>query len=438
MQRESDLGSLDWRMRVRKEFCRGLDENSGNVKKLSPDGVSFGNSLTAPATIMDFGFNQEQELLRDSARTFLATECPMTLVRQLMEEEQGYAPELWQKMASLGWTGMLIPEEDGGLGLSFVEMALLLEEMGRVTLPGPFFSTAVCAASLLSEPDTGPAARSLLPGIASGETRATIAWMESSGQLDPEAIQASWRPVADGIELEGVKVFVPDAIGADWILVAARAAETEGPDGIDLFLVPAGADGLSLTPLQTLDQTRKQAEVRLAGVRVGASDRIGPAGSGWPRLERMAERARAALAAESCGGAARVLEMSVDYAKVREQFGKPIGSFQAIQHKCADMMVKVESGRSAAWYAAWAIASGAPEAHLASAMAKAYCSDAFREVAGEGIQIHGGIGFTWEHDMHIYFKRAKSSEVAFGDGVWNRERVARVILPEAGSGDFDE
>lgn len=360
----------------------------------------------------------------------------MTLVRRLMNEEEGHAPDLWRQMAGLGWLGMTIPEEDGGLGLGFVEMALLLEEMGRVVFPGPFFSTCVCAASLLSGQGTGAAARSLLPGIAAGEVRATIAWLESSGQLGPEAIQAQWRPVAGGIELQGTKVFVPDAIGADWIIVAARAPESAGESGIDLFLVPRGAAGLTLTALKTLDQTRKQAEVRLEGVRVPLSDRVGAEGSGWGQLERLADQARAGLAAESCGGASRILEMSVDYAKVREQFGKPIGSFQAIQHKCADMMVKVESGRSAAWYAAWAIASGSSEAHLASAMAKAYCSDAFREVAGEGIQIHGGIGFTWEHDMHIYFKRAKSSEVAFGDSVWNREAIAQEILPENGRGEF--
>ena len=387
---------------------------------------------------MDFGFNQEQELLRDSARTFLEAECPMSLVRSMMEDEEGHDSELWQKMASLGWTGMIIPEEDGGLGLSFVEMALLLEEMGRVVLPGPFFSTAVCAASLLSEPDTGALARSLLPGIACGETRATVAWLESSGELGADAIEACWQSVDGAIELQGTKVFVSDAIGADWLIVAARAAGEPRPEGIDLFLVPAAAEGLHLTSLNTLDQTRKQAEVRLDRVRVSTDNRLGSSGSGWPRLERLAERARTALAAESCGGAARVLEMSVEYAKVREQFGKPIGSFQAIQHKCADMMVKVESSRSAAWYAAWAIASGAQDARLASAMAKAYCSDAFREVAGEGIQIHGGIGFTWEHDMHIYFKRAKSSEVAFGDGVRNREVVAQDILPRREAENFDE
>ncbi len=387
---------------------------------------------------MDFGFNEDQELLRDSARAFLEKECPMTLVRRLMAEEEGHDPALWRQMAALGWLGMMIPEEDGGIGLSFVEMALLLEEMGRVVLPGPFFSTAVCSASLLSAQATGPAARALLPGIAAGEIRATIAWLESSGQLAPEAIEAEWSPVSGGVELRGTKVFVPDAIGADWLIVAAREAGSEGPSGIDLFLVPGKADGVTMTGLKTLDQTRKQAEVCLDAVRVPLADRVGAKGSGWRQLERLADAARAGLAAESCGGAARILEMSVDYAKVREQFGKPIGSFQAIQHKCADMMVKVESGRSAAWYAAWAIASGSPEAHLASAMAKAYCSDAFREVAGEGIQIHGGIGFTWEHDMHIYFKRAKSSEVAFGDSVWNRETIAQEILPDGEAEIFDE
>jgi alkylation response protein AidB-like acyl-CoA dehydrogenase len=384
---------------------------------------------------MDFGFSEDQELLRQSARDFLEGEYGMAVVRRLMEEDEAHSPEIWARLAELGWLGLILPESVGGVGLDFVDLAIVLEEMGRVVMPGPFFSTAVCAASVLLDAPESEAAAIALPRIAAGKCRATVAWLEASGRLEADAIETTWRRAPEGIVLEGVKVFVPDALGADLFLLAARAVGSRGEAGIDLFVVPAETDGLRIVPLRTLDQTRKQAEVCFEHVVVDAAARLGGEGSGWPRLQRLADRARVALSAESCGGAARVLEMSVEYAKVREQFGKPIGSFQAIQHKCADMMVKVESGRSAVWYAAWAVANDASDAPLAAAMAKAYCSDACREVAAEGIQIHGGIGFTWEHDMHIYFKRAKSSEVAFGDSVWNRERVAQTILPSLGRGD---
>lgn len=379
---------------------------------------------------MDFGLNQDQELLRQSARDFLARECDMGLVRRLMEEEEGHDPGLWTQFAELGWLGLLLPSDLGGIGTDFVDLAVLLEEMGRVVLPGPYLSTAVLAATLLLDERADPRAREALEAMATGRFRACVAWLEADGRWEAESIRAQWqsRP-GDTLELNGTKVFVPDALGADEILVAVRAPGSSGVQGVDLVRVPRDADGLRIQPLRTMDQTRKQAEVQLDGVRVPASARLGAEGSGWDRLQRMADAGRVALAAESCGGAARVLDMSVEYAKVREQFGRPIGSFQAIQHKCADMMVKVESGRSAAWYAAWALANEAEDAPLAAATAKAWCSDAYREVAGDGIQVHGGIGFTWEHDMHIYFKRAKSSEVAFGDAVANRERVAQTILP---------
>jgi alkylation response protein AidB-like acyl-CoA dehydrogenase len=219
---------------------------------------------------------------------------------------------------------------------------------------------------------------------------------------------------------------VPDANVADLFVVAARTGGS-GTDGITLFLVDAKTPGITVTMLKTMDQTRKLGEIAFSGVKVGADAVLGTVGGGWSLLERVVDRGKVGLAAEMCGGAQRVLEMSVDYAKVREQFGKPIGSFQAIQHKCANMLVEVESSKSITYYAAWAVANDVPEAPLAAAMAKAYTSDAYRHTAGEGIQIHGGIGFTWEHDMHIYFKRAKSSEVTFGDATWNREIVATKI-----------
>jgi len=376
---------------------------------------------------MDFGFSEEQEMLRKSARDFLAKESPMTYVRQMMEDERGFRDEQWQQMAGLGWMGLILPEEHGGAGLDFVDLIVVLEEMGRVVLPGPFFSTVVLGGVALLEGGSAVQKKELLPKLAAGKLRVTLAQLEPSARWDAEGIALEARPAGGGYKLSGTKLFVPDAHTADLLIVAGRAPGSTGADGVSLFLVDAKAPGVSTTLLKTMDQTRKLCEVALRDVSVPAERVLGPAGQGWKLLERVTDRGKVGLCAEMCGGAQKVLEMSVDYAKVREQFGRPIGSFQAIQHKCANMLVEVESSKSATYYAAWAVANDVPEGPLAAAMAKAYCSDAYRHTAGEGIQIHGGIGFTWEHDMHIYFKRAKSSEVTLGDATWNREIVAQLI-----------
>jgi len=376
---------------------------------------------------MDFGFSEEQEMLRTMARDFLAKECPTTWVREMMNDERGMTPAVWSKMAELGWMGLILPEEHGGSGLGFVDLIVILEEMGRAVLPGPFFSTIVVGAVAVLEGGTPAQQAELLPRVAAGELRMSLAHLEASARLDPAGITATAAADGDGLRIDGTKLFVPDAVGCDLFVLAARTPGSEGEDGVVLVLVDASTPGVTVTPLQTMDQTRKLAEVRFAGARVPADRILGGERGGWPLLERIMDRGKVGLSAEMCGGAARVLEMSVDYAKVREQFGRPIGSFQAIQHKCANMLVEVESSKSITYYAAWAVANDVPESPLAAAMAKAYCSDAYRHTAGEGIQIHGGIGFTWEHDMHLYFKRAKSSEVTFGDAIWNREVVARLI-----------
>jgi alkylation response protein AidB-like acyl-CoA dehydrogenase len=379
---------------------------------------------------VDFGFSAEQEQIRESARSFLATECPMTLVRQLMADERGHSPDLWRRMADLGWMGLVFPEAYGGAGLTWVDLVVVLEEMGRVVMPGPFFSTVVLGGTTILEGGSEEQKRAILPAIARGECVATLALLEPSARWDAAGVQCVARRQGAGYRLDGTKLFVNDAQVADTIVCAARLADvrrTEESAGITLFVFPAATAGVTITPLATMDQTRKLAEVALEGVELDAGAVVGAPGEGWPILERVMDRGKVALCAEMCGGAQRVLDMSVEYAKVREQFGRPIGSFQAIQHKCANMLVEVESAKSATYYAAWAVANDVPEARLAAAMAKAYCSDAYRHTAGEGIQVHGGIGFTWEHDMHLYFKRAKSSEVTFGDATWNRELVAQLI-----------
>ena len=375
---------------------------------------------------MDFGFSEEQEMLRSSARDFLAKESPMTYVRRMMEDDRGFGDDQWNKMAELGWMGLILPEQYGGSGLDFVDMVVVLEEMGRVVLPGPFFST-VLGGVAINEGGSAAQKKELLPKLAAGQLRVSLAQLEPNARWDAEGIQLEARKGGGGWRLGGTKLFVPDAHTADVLVVAGREPGSKGTEGVSLFLVDAKAPGVTTTLLKTMDQTRKLCEVVLKDVTVPAERVLGAPGQGWKLLDRVVDRGKVGLCAEMCGGAQKVLEMSVEYAKVREQFGRPIGSFQAIQHKCANMLVEVESSKSATYYAAWAVANDVAEAPLAAAMATAYCSDAYRHTAGEGIQIHGGIGFTWEHDMHIYFKRAKSSEVTFGDATWNREIVAQRI-----------
>jgi len=383
---------------------------------------------------MDFGFSEEQEMLRQSTHQFLETECGMTYVRKMMEDDTGYSQEQWKKMADLGWLGLVFPEQYGGSGLGMVDLVVVLEEMGRVVMPGPFFATVILGGLALDLGGSEAQKQRYLPDLCAGNLKTTLAQVEESGRWDAEGIKLRAKKGRAGYALSGTKLFVHDAHNADLLVVPARTGR-KSADGITLFLVDAKQQGVKTTLLKTMDQTRKLCEVTFDNVKVGADAILGAVGQGWPLLDLIVDRAKVALCAEICGGAQRVLEMSVEYAKMREQFGRPIGSFQAIQHKCANMMVQTESAKSATYYAAWAVANDAPDAHLAACMAKAYCSEAYRSVTAEGIQIHGGIGFTWEHDIHLYFKRAKGSEVTFGDATWNRELVAQEVLdkPEAGA-----
>ena len=372
---------------------------------------------------MDFGFSEEQELLRKSAADFLAKECPMSYVRQMMEDDRGYSDELWNKMAELGWTGLIYPEEYGGAGLSIVDLVVVLEEMGKASVPGPFFSSTCLGGLVILEAGNDAQKQKYLPDIAAGKTKATLAFLEENARWDEKGVNIKARKGKKNYSLSGVKLFVPDAHTADVIVCAVRTA-----DGLSLFVVDRQQAGVNTRLLKTMDQTRKLCEVTFDKVQITPDAVLGTAGQASEPLRRIIDRSKVALCAEMCGGAQKVLDMTVEYAKIREQFGRPIGSFQAIQHKCANMLVQVESAKSATYYAAWAVSNNIPEAPLAAAMAKAYCSDAFRQVTAEGIQVHGGIGFTWEHDMHIYFKRAKGSEVTFGDATWNRELVAQYTL----------
>jgi len=374
---------------------------------------------------MDFAFSEEQEMLRRSARDFLAKECSSKVVRKLMESSDAYDEGLWKKVAGLGWTALGIPEEYGGVG-TFLDLVVVLEEAGRALMPGPFFSTMGLAVPAIIESGTEAQKKEALGAIAHGSARATLAFTEPSGRWDAGSVMLTAKPSGGGWQLDGVKRFVPDAEAADYIVVAART-RGEGEDGISLFLVKGRPKGMTITPLKTLDQTRRWNEVRFDGIKLDAGSLMGAPDKAWPHLKRALEWATAALCAEMVGGTQKVLETSTEYAKTRHQFGKAIGIYQAVSHKLADMLVLSESGRSATYYAAWAVDADAPDRSLAASMAKAYVSDAYRKVAGDGIQVHGGIGFTWEHDMHLYFKRAKSSEVTLGDATYHRELVAQSL-----------
>ncbi len=377
---------------------------------------------------MNFGFNDEQELLRSTARKFFDNECPSTTVRTLMEAPEGMTPELWKKLAEQGWLGLIAPEEHGGMALGIVDLVVLLEEMGRAVVPGPFFSTVLLGGLAILEAGSDAQKKAWLPKICSGEARATLAWMEPSAELGAAGVTLQAAAKGSGFTLNGTKLFVHDAHTADVIVVAARTSSGQNPeDGISLFLVPKGTPGLAVTLLPTMDQTRKLCEVTLTNVSVGSEAIMGAPLAGWKPLARVIDRATVGLCAEMCGGAQKVLDMTVEYAKIRQAFGRPIGSYQGVKHKAADMLVDVENSKSITYYAAWAMDEDVPEGPLAVSMAKAYVSDAYRRVSGAGIQLHGGIGFTWEHDLHLYFKRAKGSEFTFGDATWHRERVAQLV-----------
>ncbi|MGH9214095.1 MAG: acyl-CoA dehydrogenase family protein [Acidimicrobiales bacterium] len=367
---------------------------------------------------MNFAFSEEQEELRRIVRQFLDAKSPESEVRRLMETTEGYDPAVWQQMAQeLGLQSLIIPEDFGGQGFTYIELIVVLEEMGRSLLCAPYFSTVALATNVLLHAGDDAAKKDLLPGIAAGETIATLAFTEESGRWDEAGITMPATKAGNGWTLSGTKMFVVDGHTADLILVAART-----DTGVSLFRVNADAAGLTRTALATMDQTRKQAKVEFEHT---PATLIGTEGEGWTVLERVLDLAAVALAAEQVGGGQCCLDMSVAYAKERVQFGRPIGSFQAIKHKCADMLLEVESAKSAAYYAAWCAAELNDELGEVACLAKAYCSEAYFHAAAENIQIHGGIGFTWEHPAHLYFKRAKSSELLFGDPSYHRELLAQ-------------
>ncbi len=371
---------------------------------------------------MEFDLSDTQRMMQQSARTFLAGECPTARVRKLMAGDTAYDTELWSGMAEQGWPAIIIGEAQGGLGLGLVELAAVAEEMGRACLPGPFLATVWAAATLQALPSS-PAINSYLTKIASGELLATVALLEESLDWSGDATALPATRRSGEIRLNGRKLLVLDAGVADVILVPAKL------DGnLVLLAVEGRAAGLTVRATPGIDATRKLYELTFDDVTVSDAALLAEGTVAERAIRRGIDTATVVVCAELVGGMQWTLETSTAYVQTREQFGKAIGTYQAVQHQLADVVLWLESGRSAYYYAAWTLNENDPAAASAVAIAKAYLSDAAREVGNRGVQVHGGIGFTWEHDLQLYYKRAKSSEILLGDASYHRERLAELVV----------
>jgi len=373
---------------------------------------------------MDLGLSEEQQLLKNAARDFLEKECPDTFVREMEEDERGYTPEFWQMMAAQGWLGIIIPEQYGGAGMTFTDLVVLLEEFGRALVPGPFISTVVLSATPILEAGTEEQKQELLAKIAAGELIMTLALTEPSAKWDASGVAMPAKAEGDSFVLSGTKLFVPDAHVSDYMLVAARTKESANPeDGVTLLLVDSKSAGIEFTVLKTI-AADKQCEVAFNKVRVPKANVLGEVDKGWPIIQGIKNKAAVAACAYLVGLSQMDFDTSLDYAKERIQFGRPIGSFQAIQHKFADMIIDVDGSRFITYKAAWALQENEPDAEMLVSMAKAWCNEATQRVVAHGQQIHGGIGFTKDYKIELYFRRQKWMELMWGDADYHRELVA--------------
>ena len=366
---------------------------------------------------MNFDLTDEQRMLQEAAREFLAARLKSEQIRALAESDDAFSEDLWREMSDLNWPGLMVSEQYGGQELGTIELAVLTEQLGYALAPGPIFSSMLAAIALETAATDQQKERYLAP-LATGEQRGTLALWDAGAGWSPADVTLEPEATGGGYLLRGEKLFVLDAATADFLIVGAT--------GDRRFIVDRDAEGLSIVPTETIDATRKQYAVRLDGVKVGAEAAFGGEGAMGPARVR----AYIALAAELTGVAQRALEWAVEYAKERKQFNRPIGAYQAVSHRCAQMLLETEGARSASYYAAWAADNEPETAELAASMAKAYASDAGTRVTGASLQVHGGIGFTWEHDLHLWLKRAVAGSVMFGDARWHRERVARLVIDQ--------
>ena len=370
---------------------------------------------------MDLELSEDQKMLRKTARDFLVNECTKPFVREMERDEKGYSPDLWQKMADLGWMGLPFPEQCGGWGGSFLDLAVLMEEMGRACLPGPFMASVVLGGLTILEAGSDAQKEQYLTAIAKGDIF-TLALTEPNGSYDPASIHTKATAHGDDFVIAGTKFYVPDAHIASHLLVLARTKEGAKEDGLSLFMVDAKSHGIKCTQLKTIGSD-KQCEVVFDNVKVPKANLVGKLNHGWPAVQKTLPLAAVAKCAEMVGAAQQVLEMTTAYAKERIQFDKPIGSFQAIQHHCANMLVDIDGMRLLTYEAAWLLSAGLP-ADKEVAMAKAWVSDAIVRVAKLGHQVHGGVGYTIDHDLQLYYRRGRAAASLFGDANYHREMIA--------------
>jgi len=376
---------------------------------------------------MDYGFSEEQKILRKTARDFLSKECPKAMVRQMAEDEKGYSPSLWKKMTEMGWLGLVLPSEYGGSGGSFLDLVMLLEEMGRVLLPSPFSTTIVMCGLYILEAGNEQQKKDILHKIVKGEAILTLALSEPDVEYDPDSITVKAVANSDGYLINGNKLFVPYAHIANYLLCVTRTGENiDKGKGLTTFIVDNSSSGLNYTPLKTLARD-KQYEVTFKDVLIPEHNILGDFDNGWRDVERTLQRATVALCAEMNGGAQNVLDMTVEYAKQRVQFDRPIGSMQALQHHCANIAVSIEASRSATYEAAWRIGEGLP-CSIEVSMAKSLASECYTQTTQLSMLIHGGVGYMEDHDLPLYYRQAKTAEVTLGDADYHREKIAQELL----------
>ncbi len=375
---------------------------------------------------MNLDLTEEQEMLRTSARDFLTKECPKALVRKLEEDEKGFSPELWSKMAELGWLGLVLPEEYNGMGMGFMDLIILLQEMGRNIVPGPFFSTVVLGSLPILSAGTEEQKKEFLPGMANGKIIFTMAITEPSARYDAAGIETKATAQGDSFVISGTKLFVENAHIADYIICATRTKKSRKPeDGVTLFLVNAKSTGVKCEVVPTIGAD-KLCEVVFDNVAVPKKNMLGQLHKGWSIVTRAMEQAAIAKCAEMVGGCEASMDMTLAYVKERVQYGRPIGSFQVIQHYCANMWSNVETSRNILYMAAWKVAEGLP-ATKDVAVAKGWINEAYKFVTERAMQCHGAIGTTRDHDIGLYYRRAKAGELAFGDTDFQKELVAQSI-----------
>jgi alkylation response protein AidB-like acyl-CoA dehydrogenase len=373
---------------------------------------------------MDFGFTEEQELLRTEVRRFLDASCPLAEVRRIAATPEGFSRALWKQAAELGWVGLTIPEEYGGAGLGFEDLVVVLEETGRSLFPSPLLATTLAAAALRRSGSAAQRAR-WLPRLADGRAIGTVALVEADDAHGPDGVHLAGCPDGAGFRLDGEKLFVPDAGAADLFVVAFRGeAPARAPGGVALALVERGAEGVEAADLPGLDATKRIGRLRLAGARIGHEAVLAEGADAQALLRFLLDAGATAVAAEMVGAAEAALALTASYARQRVQFGRPIGQFQGVKHPLAEMHVDVESFKSLVYYAAWCLDQAHPDASLAAARAKAYASEAFARIGVDAVQLHGGIGYTWEYDAQLFLKRSKWARPMFGDADHHYERVA--------------